>query len=98
MNDNSEHEVVNFPGPLEASEDARQARVRSLKRRIAAGHSRLDARAVADAMVEQGLFSAGRPSTVPSISDQESLQRAIERFVVKGDIPQNTSDGDRRAA
>ena len=57
MNERSEREVVNFPGPGEQSEAGRQARVRTLKKRIEAGQYRLDPRAVAEAMLAEGVFS-----------------------------------------
>ena len=95
MDGKSERKVVSFPAADEFSDDARQARVRALKKRVASGTYRLDVSAVAEAMLAEGAFETGsRPAA--AAGDSDVIQRAMGRFVVQPEPAE--SDGDARAA
>ena len=98
MNEKSEREVVNFPGPEDKSEAGRQARVRALKKRIEAGQYRLDARAVAEAMVAEGVINVAPMQETPSADDEDALRRAMERFLISGESSTSGGEGERPAA
>lgn len=97
MDEKSEREVFNFPGAGEQGEAARQARVRSLKRRIGAAQYRLDPEAVAGAMLAEGAFSAPTPHQ-PSATDEGGLRRAMAHFVVSSELQEPAEDSGERTA
>jgi hypothetical protein len=95
MDGKSERKVVNFPAADEYDDEAREARVRALKKRVTSGEYQLDAGAVAEAMLAAGVFEASaRPEA--TIEDSEEMRRAMGRFVVQPNPVE--SDRDTRAA
>jgi hypothetical protein len=96
MDGKGDGKVVSFPGADEYGEEAREARVRALKKRVASGEYRLDAGAAAEAMVAEGVFETNaRPA---AIEDSEEMRRAMGRFVVQPAPEPTASDGGARAA
>jgi len=82
MDGKNEPRVVSFPAADAYGDDTRAARVRALKKRVASGQYRLDAEAVAEAMLAEGVFETNaRPAA--SIEDSDEMRRALGRFVVQ---------------
>lgn len=62
-------------------EESRAAKVAALKAQVAAGTYRLDAAAVAAAMLEAGVIEHGEPAF--ALSHPGEMRRAMRRFVVE---------------
>lgn len=86
MNGNSK--VISFPGSTEHSVETREARVCALKTLIANGEYHPDARAVAEAMLADGVFAV-RSSRLDAaeVSEPAGMRRAMEHFVVPPETP-----------
>lgn len=98
MNGNEDKRIVSFPGSGEHSAEAREARVRALKKRIANGEYRLEAGAIAEAMLEQGVFAAESSGvTASDVSDADGMRRAMDHFVVRAEPAEDTGTATESA-
>lgn len=87
MNGRDEKRLLSFPGNGEYGEAAREARVRALKKRVAAGEYRLEAEAIAGAMLDAGVFDTERSAVTPhEVEHPTGMKRAMEHFVVRSEV------------
>ena len=86
-------EIAIFPLARNYTPEARAERVNELREQIRSGAYRLDAAAVAEAILESGAIEP--PHTLALDTNPKSLRHAMARFVI---APSGDSADDRRSA